>query len=163
MAVTASLVINFGDKDQNGDANIVLDAEVNEDDNGGKTSFIAGDIVYFRIYHSTNYTVTQTAGSTSVVTNNVTTTITDEEVQFTFSATSSTDKLITTLSSYVWMGNNLGTITKSNYNEVTCGASDSIGVAKITYNTMYDLWQFNSPPSINGSDNYSVIIGITAI
>ena len=159
MGVTASLVINFGDTDKDGESNIVLDAEVNEEDNNGKTSFLAGDTVYFRIYHSGNYTVTQTMGSTSIYNRNVSSVITDEEVHFTFSATANTDKLITSLVNYSWMGNNLGAISKSNYSEVTCGVADNIGIAKITYNTNYDLWQFNSPST---PDTYSVIIGVIA-
>ena len=167
MAITTSLVINFSDEnnDENddGESDVLLDAEINAIDNDDKTNFTAGDIVYFRIYHSSGYIVTQTAGSTVLSQSNRTTTIIDEEIQFAFSTTASTDKLITTLDSFYWIGNNLGTIIKSNDNEVACEVENDIGIAKITYQTKYDLWAFNSPASINGSVNYSVIIGITAI
>lgn len=159
MGVTASLVINFGDTDADGDSNIVLEAEINESDNKGKTSFLAGDTVYFRIYHSGNYTITQTMGSTAIKTSNINETINDETVQFLFSATAKTDKYIVSLTNYSWMGNSLGAITKSNHNEVTCGVSDSIGIATVSYNTIYDLWQFNSPST---PDTYSVVIGVTS-
>jgi len=163
MAVTASLVINFGDvKDA------FLEAEINEEDNGGKTSFVAGDEVKFRVYHSGNYTVDQTAGSCSQDSTDNIQNVLDwnenklEQVSFAFSGTSSTDKLIHQFKSGNWIGRALGTIKKSGYNEVSGGSSTSIGVAEIDYDTIYDLWTYSSPANLNGSTTYSVVIGITA-
>lgn len=163
--VTASLEINFG-----GITDAYLSAEINSEDNDGKTSYVAGDEVYFRIYHSGNYTVASTAGSCALETANITANIktltdgnTEEVVKFAFSATASTDKLITNFISYTWMGTALGVIKKSGYNEVSGGTATGIGVAKIDYDTTYDLWKFSSPATVNGSTDYSVVIGITAV
>ena len=157
MGVTASLVINFGDE-----KDAFLEAEINEDDNDGKTTFVAGDEVKFRIYHSGNYTVMQTTGSSSLDSSNISENNIIEQVSFAFSATSSTDKLITGINSYSWIGKTLGAIQKSNYNEVSGGKADDIGVASINYNSQYDLWTYSSPADINGSTTYTVVIGITA-
>lgn len=171
MAVTASLVINFGD---NKDA--FLEAEILDEDNAGKTSFSAGDEVFFRIYHSGDYTVTPTAGSCSLDSSNVTQNIKElndglkEIITFTFSGTTSTNKMIagSDIISSTWMGTTLSTIKKSGYNEVTGGLdpvtkkADKVGVAEIDYDTVYDMWKFASPASVNGSTTYSVVIGITA-
>ena len=165
MAVTASLVINFGDLDEK---NILLEAEINENDNGGKTSFVAGDDVKFRIYHTGNYTVDQTAGSCSKDSTGVIQNVLDwndnklEQVSFAFSGVASTDKLIHRFKSGSWIGRTLGTIKKSGFNEVSGGSATSIGVAEIDYDTIYDLWTFNSPATVNGSTTYTVVIGITA-
>ena len=163
MAVTANLVINFGDE-----KDAFLEAEINDDDNGGKTSFVAGDEVKFRIYHSGNYTVDQTAGSCSIASTGVIQNVLDwnenkkEQISFAFSGTASTDKLIHQFKSGTWIGKSLGTLAKAGYNEITGGSSTSIGVAEIDYDTIYDLWTYSSPATLNGSTTYTVVIGITA-
>jgi hypothetical protein len=180
MAVTASLVINFGDV-----TDMYLSAEVNADDNEGKTSFQAGDEVKFRIYFSGDtspqpYEVIQTIGSTSKDSTGLTTNIknlTDdglgEVVQYAFSATTSTSKYIHTLNSYSWMGTAplingaAGVIKKSNHAELSGGAETQIGIARVDYDTRYDLWTYSSPASVTVggvlTTNYSVIIGISAL
>jgi len=174
MAVTASLVINFGDV-----TDAYLSAEILDDDNEGKTSFSAGDTVYFRIYHSGTFDVISNIGSTSEVSANQTQNIkeltddgNEEMVTFAFSGTASTDKLISNFISGEWVGTELGTIAKSGHAEVSggikskdnggTGLPDSVGVAKIDYDTKYDLWQFNSPSDVDGSTTYTAVIGITA-
>ena len=165
MAVTASLVINFGDLDEK---NVILEAEINEIDNESKTSFVAGDEVKFRIYHSGSYTVDQTAGSCTLNETDVIQNVLEwndnklEQVSFAFSATASTDKLIHQFRSGTWIGRELGILKKSGYNEISGGSATSIGVAEINYDTIYDLWTFSSPATVNGSTTYTVVIGITA-
>lgn len=174
MAVTASLVINFGDE-----TDAFLEAEINEEDNEGKTSFVAGDEVYFRVYNSGNYKIIQTAGSTSLESSNNVVNISElneegllEQVSFAFSATSSTDKYIHQFYSGTWIGKPLGIIKKIGHNELSggvvpkeqggSGKPDSVGVAEVDYDTKYDLWKYSSPSSLNDSTTYSVVIGIIA-
>jgi len=176
MANTASLTIEFGDV-----GDMYIAAEINDADNDGKTQFQAGDTVNFRVYYSGDsssqpYEVTQTAGSCSKQETNTKQNIKDlrengdmETVSFGFSATSSTDKYIDTFNSYTWIGTAptdkdgaTGVVKKSNHNEVSGGNEKQIGVAKIDYDTRYDLWQYSSPSELNGSTTYSVVIGIAA-
>jgi len=158
MAVTASLVINFGDLDD-----AFLAAEINSDDNEGKTTYLAGDTVKFRIYHSCGYTVTQTAGSTVQLSTDVAESITKEIITFAFTETGSTEKFIVGSLTGVWMGTPLGTIKQAGHNSVSSGGgANSIGVAEINYASKYDLWEYSSPASINGSVTFTIIIGVTA-
>ena len=158
MAVTASLVINFGDLDD-----AYLSAEINEDDNEGKTSFLAGDTVRFRIYHSGAYVVTQTAGSTTKITADVPETIADEIVTFAFAKTGNTSKFISGSLTGVWVGTPVGVIKQSGFNGVSGGLDTAIGVAEVSYASAYDLWEYSSPASINGKVTFTIIIGITAV
>lgn len=171
MAVTASLVVNFGDV-----TDAFLEAEVNEADNEGKTSFVAGDEVFFRIYNSGTYEVIQSAGSTSLESSNNVINIAElneegslEYVTFAFSGTASTDKYIHAFNSGNWIGTQLSEIKKSGFNEISGGLNpvtkkaDKVGVAKVDYDTKYDLWKLTSPATLDGSTNYSIVIGITAI
>lgn len=172
MAVTASLAINFGDT-----KDIFLEAEILDADNEGKTSFVAGDTVYFRVYCSGSYnTPVPTIGSVSSESTGNIANIKSyndegvaEDVTFTFSGTASTNKLIYgDIISYDWIGTQLSEIKKSGFNEVSGGLNpitkkaDKCGVAKIDYNTIYDLWAYSSPATVGGSSTYSVVIGITA-
>ena len=175
MGVTASLVVNFGDVED-----AYLSAEILDLDNEGKTSFSAGDTVYFRVYHSCDYELTETAGTTSTTETDIIQNIKEltddgkgEVITFAFSGTTSTGKLIDTVVSSSWMGTALGTIAKSGYSEVSgglitkanggSGLPDSVGVARVDYNTKYDLCTLNSPAEIDGSTNYSIVVGITAV
>jgi len=172
MAVTANLTINFGDVED-----AYLSAEIVDEDNDGKTSFSAGDDVYFRIYYSGEYEVTQTAGSTSSITTGIVKSITNinendqpDIVTFAFSATGSTSKYIHQFTSATWIGTqptkadgSTVDVKKTSHAEVSGGVETKIGVAKVYYNTRYDLWKFASPADIDGETNYTVMIGITAI
>lgn len=166
MAVTTSIVVNFGDTG----IDAFLSAEIVAEDNEGKTNFSAGDDVYFRIYRSGTYTVTQTAGSTSLETPNITVNIKDlnddniaETVTYAFSLTANTSKYIESIDSANWIGKALNEIKKVGYTELSGGKKDDIGVAIIDYNTIYDLWKLTSPSTLSGSTNYSIVIGITAV
>jgi len=171
MAVTANLVINFGDTED-----AYLSAEIVDEDNDGKTSFKAGDEVKFRVYYSGNYEVTETAGTSAITETANIVPITDindnnqpDIVTFAFSATGSTSKYIHQFTDATWIGTqptkedgSTIDVKKVDHAEVSGGVATKLGVAKVNYKTRYDLWTYSSPANIDGETNYSVVIGITA-
>ena len=173
MTVTANLVVNFSDQ------NAFLEAEINENDNDSKTNFVAGDEILFRIYNSGTYDVTSSAGSVSQISSNNIINISElndegllEQVSFAFSGSASTDKFIYNFISGTWIGKPLGLIKKIGHNELSggiikkeqggSGKPDQVGVAKVNYDTKYDLWKLTSPASLDGSTTYTIVVGITA-
>jgi len=159
MATTASLVVNFG-----GDDSDILTAELDSDRNNSKTTFQAGESVYFKVYHTVPYTVSCSSGVASLVATDEVATITSEIVSFVKSAYASVDKFLNALLSYTWFdagnGNNYGAITASGNTEVKAAAADkdSLGVATINYQTKYDVWKLTPP--IGMSSVYAILVYI---
>lgn len=105
----ASVVIEFAFSGRDGNS-LVL--EVNADDNNGKTTFLPGDSVYFRLYKigDFQYNLGSTSGNISFIGDNY---YSDELVDLTFTLdepSQSSNKPISSITSVYWYGTSLGTI-----------------------------------------------------
>lgn len=161
MAVTATIQVQFSAEDA---SNIYIDAEVNSDDNNGKTTFLPGDSVYFRVYSNVDFDQTPSAGTVTTEDTNLTESL-EDYVTFTEEDdnTDTVSKLITTIDSYEWYPTDggLGTLTKGDSeNEVVCSGEPSKtnpGVAKVTYTTTYTLMKL-VPPADFGEGMIVVVV-----
>ncbi len=161
-----------------GDGEGSLSAEVNADDNGGKTSgFLFGDTVKYRVYKSSNInslTVITTDGSEGSVSTGNTESLT-EVVIFSGSSEASTSKPITSLTSATQLGGqDLGTISINGTSGVRCSKESTgeldpiVGVYKIKYKTTYELRDLSnvSEPDgfgLDGFTDYSVLVYLIGV
>jgi len=161
MAVSATIQVQFS---ADAASNLYIDAEINSDDNNGKTTFLPGDSVYFRVYANVTFATTPTAGTVTTEETGFTEEL-EDYVTFTEEGdtTDTVSKLIHTLDSYTWYPSSggLGTITQADAaNEVQCSGSPSNtnpGVAKVNYTTTYTLMKL-TPPSDFGEGMIVVVV-----
>lgn len=162
MATTASLVIDFG-----GISDALLQAELDSVRNNDKSTFQAGDVVYFKIYSSVNFTIEPSSGTVSNEASDETDDIENEVVVFAGSATSTVQKPIDSILSSSWFdhggGNSYGNIAKSNYSEVAAESADedSVGVAAVSYRTKYDVFKLTPPVGMPATYHIAVLIKAT--
>ena len=158
MSTTASFVIDFGSLDK-----AFLVAELDSVRNNGKTSFIKGDVVHFRIYSDVAYTIETTSGVVSNGTVDKTEAIIAEVCPFVKGEAANTNKRIATIDAMTWYGNNLGAITKIEENKVQAANADSttLGIASLDYTTKYNEHSITPPGGM--SDLYHLLVYIKAV
>jgi hypothetical protein len=163
MAITASIVVQFGASEGSSE---VLQAEVDprKPSEGGLNpdrSFRPGDTISILIYKTAGVTNLQVQSSAVPVTANGSSSRNiEEQVQFPNEDEGSVGYPINTLNSFSWYGNNLGTLTKVDTKKVGL-ASAGIGVAKVNYNALYDVYRFTAPASLNGETNFPILIVVS--
>ena len=155
-----------------------LSAEVNADDNNGKTSFLFGDTAYYRVYKSSNIAsmiVITSDGSEALANSNITATLSDEIVTFSGSSESSTSKPMITLISATALGSSaLGTISANGEAGVKCSKVSSgpldpiVGVYRVTYRTQYALRRLSGVAQPSGFGlgdftSYPVLVYIVGV
>ena len=155
---TASFVIDFGAAG----ADVLLAAELDEVRNSGKTSFQAGDTVYFRVYHNTPYSVLSTDGTTSKVISNERGEIPAEIVQFVHSKQADVSKKVYILGAYTWFGFNLGALSAVGGTKISASLATELnfGVCKVSYTTEYDVWRLQAP--VNMPTEYAILVLVIA-
>lgn len=124
-----------------------LTMELDDEYNSGNTCFAVGSIAYFRVYGNASYTCKATLGTPRLDNRGVGEVITEEYVDFTNWAASTTYP-VEVIRSYDWIGRSLGTIEKQKGSNALLAdktKADGFGVAQITYTTRYDRWKISSP------------------
>jgi hypothetical protein len=157
MAVTASILIDFGA----GTSDAYLTAELDSEMNNGKTTFSAGDNVYFRVYtDAASYAVTQTSGSTQKTAAGETESM-SEVLPYAKQTTASATKKVKSITSMTWYGTDLGALSIAGAALVKAAnaTTSTIGVGKAAYVTEYDLWKLTPPSGM--PDEYAILILIT--
>lgn len=154
MGTNVTLQIEFG-----GDESVFLAAELDESKNGGKTTFMPGDIVHFRVWCSGVFNVSSTIGTVSK--GGLGNEQQEEIISFIKGGPSGISKLATNIIDVFWYGNNLGTINVIAPTQVQASGNNenTIGICKLKYNTTYRECAFYSPSS---STPYSALIYIEA-
>lgn len=155
----ATIVVDFG-------ALVVdfhLSAELDNDLNGGKSSFQTTDAVYFRVYAGGEYSVAVTAGTVQKTQAKKAVAADPEVVNFIHGEPGSVTKPIKTITRSLWLGNALGSISKIGDTSVKAsGASKTnIGVAQVSYDTEYDVWKLTPPAS--APSVFAILIVITPV
>ena len=175
---TASLTVSFQAVIVDEDGNAIdgvgnyLSVEVNSEDNGDKTTFVFGDIVYYRVYKSPSIkslSIIVSDGSEAAVSTGHSA---DKVDVATFSASNTTNVsgYINSITSVTALGgSSLGTISMAGGSTVKCSkesagpADPLIGVYRIAYTTLYSirkLFGVSQPPGFGEDDfdSYPVVI-----
>lgn len=141
----AKVTVSFVTNDDEGKLIIENDKDRNKDYTGKtKTKFRYGDTAYFRVYSHEPDKVTAIATDGELIDSGLyTDSIEEEVVTFITEAETEPDKPVKSLTSYKWLGNELGEIKLiapySLSSEETPG-SEKIGAAYISYQTSYKLF-----------------------
>lgn len=140
MAIKSSVVIEFKIKCESDTESSYINVELDDDLNKGRTCFLYGEKVYFRVNYSDNLIISIKSSSGSIFFEyKDRTSIETENISFVDSEESTTSKTIFSIISYKWFGASLGTILKTG--DSTVRASNSgIALAELNYNTKYDVY-----------------------
>ena len=158
----ATIRVQFGSPDGQGASEGHLSAEVDarpDGLNGGKTSFSPGETVYLLVYRSDNVSITETicsAGSLSAQ-GTVTVTVTDELM---FEETDSASLSVPAragLTASVWYGRSLGSLTLQSDKVTVKTQAKGVGVAKVSYEALAQIYALASPASLNGETDFSIL------
>lgn len=159
--ITATIKVDFDDgSDSDG-----LSAEIDgrEDGyNGGKTSFQPGDDVVYLTFLDPGVSIAEqisTLGSIAKIESR--SMPVEDEVSFANSRTATLKYPVTDSLVVQWMGLNPGPAALQGSRTLSL-PDDGIGVAKVTYNTMFTAYRVtNIPGSVNGETSFTVLIVIT--
>lgn len=159
MAAVATFVVDFGSL-----TDAFLVAELDEDKNGGKTSFAKGDSVHFKIYADVGYTIETTAGSVNGVPgNSIGAGVVEAEVMlFVKGESASASKQVESITSVLWYGNHLGTLSATNTTvQASLADKDTLGIAAVDYTTEYSEHTLVPPGTM--TDTYHILVYIKAV
>lgn len=156
----AKVTVSFVTDDDSGNIQVESDPERNIDYTGRtKTKFRYGDTAYFRVYTNEPSAVLVTASDGTLTDMGIYTADITETVTFITEQTADTEKHVKNLSSYVWLGSSLGTLSVSGVQSVKSAESPSaekIASANITYRTAYRL--FGLTLAKKNMDEYPVAV-----
>lgn len=161
--VTTSLVVNF----EAGDADAVLDAEIDDRDDGmnkGNTSFVAGDRVGYLIYKTSNVALqNQIASAGSLISRGTEVIAVEEFIAFANEKEVALPRPVYSgWTSPVWYGRNLGGVTVVNETTARIG-TEGVGVCKVKYNTLAYKWELQSPSSLNSETTFDILIYVPGV
>lgn len=157
----ATIRVQFGSPD-GADAAGHLSAEIDtrpDGLNGGRTSFNPGETAYILVYKSDNVSITDTicsAGSLSPQGSAIVSVT--EELMFEDADTASLGKPARSgLSQSVWYGRSLGSLTLQSDKVTVKAAAKGVGVAKVTYDALAQVYALSSPATLNGETDFSIL------
>jgi len=165
---TATIVVQFGNGSGTGsDATGHLSAEVDSRPdglNGGKTSFVPGEPVFLLVYKSANVAIQDVATSAgSCVQSGSATVTTTEDVTFENTDESSVQRPMLALSAVEWFGRSLGALSVSGDLTGLKAASKGVAVARVTYTAQADVYRLDSPATLNGSADFTILVVFTGV
>jgi hypothetical protein len=132
--------------------------------NAGKTSFAPGDSVYILVYRSGNARVAGTDCSAGSISANGSASVTvSEDIMFEGEQTASLQRPAAGgLTGTVWLGRDLGALSLGSDKTTVTASSKGVAVARVTYAGTADVYKLSTPPTLNGSTDYSILVVITA-
>ena len=157
----ATIRVQFGNPDGTGTAGH-MSAEVDtrpEGLNHGKSAFSPGETVYLLVYPSENVSITDTLCSAGSLTAHGTTVVSvTEELMFEETDTASLSKPARSgLSQSIWYGRSLGPLSVSPDKITLKASSKGVGVVKVTYDTLAQIYALSSPAMLNGESDFSIL------
>ena len=157
----ATIRVQFGNPDGS-EAAGHLSAEVDTRPkglNGGRTSFSPGETAYILVYKSDNVSITDTicsAGSLSSQGSAVVSVI--EEIMFEDADTANLGKPAPAgILQTVWYGRSLGSLSLQSDRVTVKSAVKGVGVAKVTYDALAQVYALSSPSTLNGETDFSIL------
>ena len=151
-----SVVIEFKTKCDSSLEDSFINIELDDILNEGRTCFLYGEKVYFRVSYSANLSISVTPSDGNVFLESTDTVSSEtEKITFVDSEEATTSKRILNIVDYKWFGKSLGGILKVGDN--TVGASSSgIAIAELTYTTIYDVYSVSL--QTRSEEEYPVLI-----
>ena len=158
MATSATFVIDYGSVE---DAYLV--AELDEERNGGKTSFSRGDTVHFRIYSDVNYTIETTSGTIQNGNIDEPEEMEAEVLSFVKGQAPSVTKKVVTMGVTTWYGNDLGAINSIGSTTVQADNADedTLGIASIEYTSEYNQHSLVPPGTM--TETWHILVYVLAV
>lgn len=166
MAVTANITVSFGDTNTDGSQGH-LSAEIDSRKTGGlnadgKTSFAPGDKAGFLIFKSDNVTYESpdaSAGTVSAAGTGLTVEK-EDDVQFADTDTATLPVPASSIVSVTWIGRSLGGLTLQDDKTTIKASAKGVAVAKVKYAAKADGFYLQSPASLGGLTDFSILIFI---
>jgi hypothetical protein len=164
MAITASITVSFGAGADGADVQGHLSAEVDsriDGLNAGRTSFNAGDTVYFLVYKSDNVEYDSPITSAGSASRGGSVSVSKTDL-LTFANVNTADLSVPAngAPSITWLGRNLGGVTLGANQKTITAAATGVAVCNATYTASADVFALTSPASIGGSTDFSILVFI---
>jgi hypothetical protein len=156
----ATIRVQFGNSDGATAGHLSAEIDTRPDGlNGGRTSFNPGETAYILVYKSDNVSITDTicsAGSLSPQGSAVVSVT--EELMFEDADTASLGKPARSgIAQSVWYGRSLGSLTLQSDKVTVKAAAKGVGVAKVTYDALAQVYALSSPATLNGETDFSIL------
>lgn len=159
MAVTANITVSFGSEGAGDHLSAEIDGR--EDGlNGGDTSFAPGDTAYFLVFKSDNVEYDEPVCSAgTIITAEGGTVEKEEELTFADTDTASLSVPCTGALTVTWLGRSLGDLTLTDPMTVKA-SSKGVAVAKVAYEATADAYGLQSPATLEGLTDFSILVYI---
>lgn len=165
MAVSATIQVSFG---EGSDAGVDGHLSASIDDratglNGGDTSFLPGDTAYFLVFKSDNVAYdTPIASAGSIVAASLPSGYVEKEEDISFADADSGSLSVpaSEILSYQWMGRSLGDLTLQPDKMTVTASAKGVAVARVTYRAPCSAHGLQSPSSLNGLTDFSILVFI---
>jgi hypothetical protein len=157
----ATIKVQFGNPDgsaSEGHLSAEIDTRANGL-NGGRSAFNPGETAYILVYKTGNVSITDTLCSAGSLTAQGTAVITvTEELMFEDTDTATLSKPArTTQSQPIWYGRSLGSLTLQPDKITLKAAGQGVAVAKISYDALAIIYALQSPATLNGETDFSIL------
>ncbi len=152
----ASLSITFTASSETGDIVIELD----DDRNNGKSEFLYGEKAYFKVFYDPSLVLYVTSSDGTITSEGNGQEIVEDDYEFISDSEQTVSKPIMSIVDYTWLGNSLGTISKTGLYTFECSdtpdPSNNIGVARVRYASQFARYAVTvgSKPY----DTYNVVV-----
>lgn len=160
MAVTASIVVNFGDSAAE---DALLRAEIDSREtglNGGVTSFSPGESAYILTYKENISSILAQVSAGSISLHSTGSRQVTQELSFAGTNQASLQYPAASIDSVTWIGNDLGTLTYVGGASVR-SQTTGVGIAKVTYTTNFTAYRLNAPATLNGLTSFNILVLFT--
>lgn len=164
----ATIRVQFGNPDGASAVAAHLSAEIDTRStglNGGRSSFSPGETVYILVYKTDNVTINETICSAGSLSPQGTTVVTvSEEVMFEEDDTATLDKPVRAgLTQFVWYGRSLGALALQSDKVTVKAGAKGVAVAKVSYETLAQIYALASPATLNGETDFSILALIKGV
>ena len=154
MSVESSITVEFKTQcEVEGESlAVALDDDLNE----GRSCFLYGEKVYFRVYHSPALVITVESSDGSIFLESLGSSDKESEnISFADTNEASVSKLIKAVTSYSWFGRSLGSILKTGITSIRA-SNTGVAIAAVEYTTQYDVYSITL--SDKGIETYPVLV-----
>ena len=153
-------MVVVSDKELTAEEETYFIIELDEIRNEGREVFNSYDTtIYLRIYTNIEYSIQMTSGTAQKIASHETLDVPSEVYSFIKNDYPAASKPVHSIEEYSWYGNDLGTISlvENSFTKLSASLAteDTLGVAKMTYKTFYDVWKI-VPPSL--TTPYKILI-----
>lgn len=162
MTNATTIKVQFTDPAAAAASNAHLSAEIDarpDGLNGGKTTFEPGSTAYVLIYKSANVALlTPEASAGSFGYSGTASVSITYELQFANTRTATLNVPADSVTSYKWLGRDLGLPVLGSDKQTITVPSAGVGVLSMTYNATATIGALSSPTSLDGESSFSILV-----